>query len=170
MTESVDRMRSEAKRIREACLLAAERQYAAETPWYHWNYWLGIPSTILAAIAGAAAFSRLTNSEFVAGGIAIVVAILSALTTFLDPNKRASTHHTAAKAYETLYHSAGFFYRFESLNDLGDPKDLEKTLSALQAMFLELNKNSVAISGNAYKVAARKIAGNNGEVVRDPGE
>jgi hypothetical protein len=111
MTDTLNRIRAEAKHIAEASLLAAERHYAAETPWYHWNYLLGIPSTILAAVAGAAAFSKIAHSELVAGGISIVVAILSSLTTFLDPHKKASTHHNSAKAYEALYHNAGFFYR-----------------------------------------------------------
>jgi hypothetical protein len=164
MSDAIDRMRAEAKRIKEASLLAAERHYAAETPWYHWNYSLGIPSTVLAAAAGAAAFSKY---GVVAGGISIVVAVLSSLTTFLDPNKRASIHHASAKAYEALYHSAGFFYRFESLNDNADTEDLEQKLSALNSAFLELNKSSAAIGGRAYRIADENIKEKRGEVVRD---
>jgi hypothetical protein len=170
VNETIDRMRAEAKRIKEASLLAAERHYAAETPWYHWNYSLGIPSTVLAAVAGAAAFSKQAHSEFVAGGISIVVAVLSSLNTFLDPHKRASSHHASAKDYEALYHSAGFFYRIESLNESSDTKDLAQKLTALNSTFSELNKNSLAISGRAYRIADGNIQEKRGEVVRDPAD
>jgi hypothetical protein len=167
VSEPASRFRAEAKRIREASLWAAERHYAAETPWYYWNYALGIPSTILAAAAGVAAFSKMASS---AGVVSILVAVLSSLTTFLDPHKKASVHHMAAKEYEALYHRAGYFYRVECLTDKVVPRDLETKLSALESKFSELNRNSPAIPGRAYRTAEQKIKNNTGEVVRDPGE
>ena len=35
MAQEIQLFREEAKRIRITALLAAERHYAAETPWYH---------------------------------------------------------------------------------------------------------------------------------------
>jgi hypothetical protein len=165
-----ERIRAEAKRISDASLLAAERHYAAETPWYNWNYILGVPSTILAALAGAAAFSKLNHSEIVAGSISIVVAILSSLTTFLDPHKKATAHHQSAKDYEALYHNAGFFYRVQSLGEKVEPTKLEQKLETLVSKLNELNRNSPAIPGSAYKIANQKIKENRGEVVRDPSQ
>ena len=166
----MDRIRQEAKRIQEQSLWAAERHYAAETPWYIWNYLLGIPTTILAAVAGAAAFSKVNNSEFVAGCISILVAILTSLITLLDPHKKASIHHNSAKAYETLYHNSDFFYRIESLNEMVDLQELEKKLHDLNSKLNELNQSSPAIPGRAYRIAEQNIKAGKGEVIRVPEE
>jgi hypothetical protein len=153
-------------RIQQESLLAAERHYAAETIWYHTNFWLGIPSTVLAAIAGAAAFSKIANSEFVAGSIAILVAILTSLTTFIDPKKTFTAHHLAAKEFESLYHQAGFFYRLVSHGAISDA-ELEKRLEELRSTFIQHCKQSLPISGAAHKHAYAVIAGKiPGEVLR----
>ena len=34
-----DQLKQEAERLEQLCLIAAEQHYAAETPWYHANYW-----------------------------------------------------------------------------------------------------------------------------------
>jgi hypothetical protein len=135
MVEVIEQYRAEADRIRGASLWAAERHYAAETPWYYAVYWFGIPTTVLSAIAGAAAFSKITNSALLAGSISITVAILSSLMTFLDPSRKATIHHTAAKSYEALYHEAGYFRRIELL--LISPEVSSYSRGILQGRFLE---------------------------------
>ncbi|CCE05789.1 conserved hypothetical protein [Bradyrhizobium sp. STM 3843] len=163
------RIRAEAASIQNASLLAAERHYAAETPWWHWNLIIGIPATVLAAVAGAAAFSNITHSELVAGSISIIVAILSSLTTFIDPKKTFADHHASAKAYEALYRQAGFFYRIESLAESADEGTLQTKLSELSLRFNQLNERSLPISGSAIRHAAAVIKGDKpGEVIRDP--
>ena len=164
---ALERIRNEAKHIHGASYWAAERHYAAETPWYQANYWLGVPTVVLAAIASASAFSN-WKGGVAAGLLSIAVAVLSSLNTFLNPNKKANAHHSSAKAYESLYHAAGYFYRIESLKDGANVTDLEKRLAKLSKDLDELNKNSLALSGQAYRVAEEKIRKNRGEVVRDP--
>ena len=164
--EIIEPIRGEAKRIEYLCLWAAERHYAAETPWYYLNYWLGIPSTISAALAGAIAASKQPYSEWIAAGIALFAAVLTSLLTFLDPYKKASIHHTLAKNYESLYHAAGFFLRFESVKENTDPQEIEKKLYALVTRFNELLQSSPAIPGHAYKTAEHNIKGGEGEVLR----
>ena len=168
--DTVDRLRTEATRIRLAALPAAERHYAAESPWYYTVYWLGVPSSILAAVAGATAFSELKYSGAIAGGISIVVAVLSALSTFLDPAKKAAAHHLAAKGYEALYHNAGFFCRIEALDDSIQLGNRTKLLSALKDKLNELGAASPPIPGRAAKRAQLNIERGWGEVVRDPQE
>jgi hypothetical protein len=164
----VEQLRAEALVIREAALIGAERHYAAETPWYYSIYWLGLPSAVLSAIAGAAALSQYPQSSYVAGGISIIVAILSSLMTFLDPSKRANAHHTAAKGYERLYHEAGFFYRIEALDGADDIKQRKVRLTELAKKRNDLDEASPAIPGRAYEVAEKHIKEDDGEVVRDP--
>ncbi|HEY9826674.1 MAG TPA: SLATT domain-containing protein [Stenomitos sp.] len=167
MPNALERIRNEAKHIHGASYWAAERHYAAETPWYQANYWLGVPSVILAAIASASAFSN-WKSGVAAGILSIAVAVLSSLNTFLNPNKKANAHHSSAKADESLYHAVGYFYRIESLKDGANVTELEKRLTKLSKDLDDLNKNSSELSGRAYRIAEEKIKNNRGEVVKDP--
>jgi hypothetical protein len=168
MAQGVELFRDEAKRVRLTALLAAERHYAAETPWYHMVYYLGIPSTILSAVAGAAAFSKIEKSEIVAGSISIIVAILTSLMTFLDPTKKAELYHATAKSYEGLYHQSGYFGRVELAKENPDINKCEEALKLLIAKLNELNESSPSIPGRAYRIAEKNIINNRGEVVRDP--
>jgi hypothetical protein len=161
-------IRSEAKRIRQGSLSAAERHYAAETPWFYLIYSLGITSTFFAACAGVLTFWDHPSSKYVVGGISVVAAILSALLTFLDPAKRATEYHKTAKAYEALYHKAGFFLRFELLSETTDIATSVAKLESLHSQFTELNLASPVLSNRAYRVARSKMAKRIGEVVRAP--
>jgi hypothetical protein len=163
----IETLKTETEQLRNKSLTAAERHYAAETPWYHANYWFGIPAIMLAGVAGAAAFAKLDPTGIVSGVISTVVAVLSGLMTFLDPSKKADTHHRFAKAYERLYHETGFFSRVALHAETTPVSDLEKQLLALTAKFMDLNTTSPAISGRAQRVARGKLAENTGEVTRD---
>jgi hypothetical protein len=167
LSEQRERLRKEADQLQQESLLAAEEHYAAETLWYHLNYCLGIPATILAAVAGGAAFSKINHSEIVAGSLSIVVAILSSLTTFLDPKRIFSDHHAAAKGFESLYHRAGVIYRLSSLDENASDADLQKRIEELRASFIQLNQQRLAISALAHKRAREAVDGiRRGEVIR----
>ena len=167
LDEERERIRAEAQSIRRAALLAAERHYAAESPWYHMVYWLGIPATVLAALSGAAAFANLAGGV-VAGVISIIVAILTSLMTFLNPSTKGDAHHNATKGYEALYHSAGIFYRVESLSSTVDPSKQLDLLMTLSTTFNDLNKTCPVMSGWGLRRAGEAIKSGVGEVVRDP--
>lgn len=166
----IDSIKNEAHLLEELCLLAAERHYGAETPWYHINYLLGIPSTTIAAIAGATALSTFQNHEWVTAGIALLAAALSALLTFLDPYKRASVHHATARGYEALYHAAGRFVRLELNGDNMEQDVLENRLATLTTKFDELLQSAPPLPGSAYKTAERNLKRQQGEVLRIPRE
>lgn len=165
MQAARQRIRNEANRLLDATLRAAERHYAAETPWFYSAYWLGIPSVAFSAIASVALLSKLPHGNLLAGFLSIAVAVLSALNTFLDPHKKASAYHLSAKGYEALYHTVGYFYRVESLSENVDVATLEQRLGHLMSDFKKLNEHSLPISGRAYRVADAKIRDGSGEVV-----
>ena len=127
-------------------MLAAERHYAAEGPWYHLNYWLGIQSAVLAGLAGAAGLSQVTNSGVIAAVISFVVAALALLLTFLQPIRKADTFHRFAKGYEKLYNEIGYFYRVQSKVKGTDMADL---LSALDRFTKTFNKLPDYVSSSA---------------------
>lgn len=166
----MEKIIEEAKHLETLCLIAAERHYAAETPWFYWNYLLGIPSTILAAIAGTTALGDSPDAKYWAAGIALLAAGLTALLTFLDPFKKASNHHTTAKHYEALYHEAGFLQRFEATKNGASPAELQQHLVAMRSKFNDLLESSPAISGTAYRTAEKNLSCGKGEVLRIPGD
>ena len=166
MNDAKELLRKEAKGIQQACLIAAEEHYAAETPWFNARHWLGIPLALLSAVASAAAFSKINHSEILAGVISLMVAVLTALSSFLAPDKQANEHHKFAKDYERLYNEAGYFFRVESVISQADQTKLEEKLNALKTKFDDLNHSRPGITGKAYKVAAENIKNNTGEVIR----
>ena len=165
MDTPLERIRSEAKRIEKESRIAAERHYASETPWFQWTYFLGIPSTLLAGIASAAAFKQLANGT-VAGIVSIFVAVLSGLITFLNPNQKANAHHASAKGFEAVFRKAGFFYRVESLEDGKKLEDLQKSVTDMNAEYIQLSSAALAAPGAAYrKLEKLRTTGRGGEVI-----
>jgi hypothetical protein len=100
-----------------------------------------LPTAVLAAIAGVSALSQFDNHNIVAGVIAIIVAALTALTTFLDPNSKSNTHHSAGNLYNALRNKARIFYEIDSCVDCSD-RDLIDQLKELTNQRDELNQNS----------------------------
>lgn len=154
-------LKFEAHRITQQSLVAAERHYAAETPWYHMNYVLGVPSTLFAALAAASA-GEYKQVAVVAG---VLAAALTALLTFLDPHKRASAHHSVGRNFEALYNAAGFFERFELCAGGSDAVSLHTKLQKLDAQFHELLNSSPAVSPRAQAEAKQKVLNRTGEVL-----
>jgi hypothetical protein len=166
MDEAKELLRKEAKGIQLACLTTAEEHYAAETPWFSARHWLGVPLALLSAVASAAAFSKLNHSEILAGIISLMVAVLTALSSFLTPEKKANEHHKFAKDYERLYNEVGYFFRVESVIRQADLPKLEEKLIALKAKMEDLNHSRPGITKRAGRVAAEHIKNNTGEVIR----
>ena len=111
--------------------------------------------------------SQISNSGLLAGGISLLVAVLTSLLTFLSPTKKADTFHHFAKEYESLYHSIGAFYRlFSRLENVEIDEALEK-LQAFIERFNDLNRQSPAISLRAQRIAEKRLASGTGEVVQD---
>ena len=164
----LNRIRDEARRLEYQCLWAAERHYAAETPLYALNHWLGIPSAVLAAIAGTTAFTTFQHHEWVTAVIALSASVLTSLLTFIDPYKKASVHHRIGRGFEALYHDAGILARFEVERDNPNLPGLDAKLEALVTKFNELLQSSPGLPGHAYRTAAKNLATSKGEVLRVP--
>jgi hypothetical protein len=90
---------SELQRIEEDCIHSGKAHFNAGDRWARYHYWLGIPSVVLSALAGAAFFKDYGD---IAGIMSAIVAILTSLMTFLKPSERASTHKGSGDQYLTL--------------------------------------------------------------------
>jgi hypothetical protein len=86
---------------------------------------------------------------------------------FLDPSGQANAHHSAAKAYEALYHDAGTFCHVDSLSSDVDDDDKLEDFRSLADTLKGLNKSCPVISRYALRRPDRLMEQGKGEVVRD---
>ncbi|GFH63129.1 MAG: hypothetical protein ZNDK_0900 [Candidatus Desulfovibrio kirbyi] len=144
-------LRREAERLEEDVTYSSKSHFNAANIWENTTYGLGIPSTILAALAGAA---LIKNYPEWASACAMFASLLTGLMTFLKPNERAVIHREVGGRFLTLRNDARFFREFELLqteriNELSDK--LKELLTARN----ELNQKSPSIPRWAF-LAARK--------------
>jgi SMODS and SLOG-associating 2TM effector domain family 4 len=151
-----DKIIREAKRLEESTLFSFKGHHHAARGWTDRNLWLGIPTVVISAVIGAAAFSQYSK-EFpwvgiLAGFLAIAVAILSGITTFLNPNDKESSHLIAAHGFDTLNNDSRLFWAIECWQESSD-EVLTSKLRELVERKNELNSSSPQIPPWAYKKA-----------------
>lgn len=144
-------LRREAERLEEDALYSSKGHFNAEDTWVRRNYWLGVPATVLGAVAGA---TLIKSQPEWATAFTLLASLLTGLMTFLKPNERAALHRAAAGQFLALRNEARFFREIELLrSDRLD--DLPERLKTLSAARNELNLKSPSIPRRAF-VAARK--------------
>lgn len=147
----ISALRREAERLEEDATYSSKGHFNAEDTWVRRNYWLGVPATALAAVAGAA---LIKSHPDVASVFTLVASLLTGLMTFLKPNERAAMHRAAGGQFLALRNDARFFREVELLQT-DRVNELPERLKALSAMRNELNQKSPSIPRRAF-VAARK--------------
>ena len=120
----------EAKRIEEDSLLSSKGHFYAAQFWTNIHLWIGIPTAVLAAIAGGSALSQFDYHELIAGILALVAAALIAIATFLNPNERAATHLRAGNQYNALRNNSRIFHEI----NMDGSQDSEKAIEQIGEM------------------------------------
>ena len=146
----------EAKRIEEGTLYSSKGHFQAAAFWRRLQFYLGLPTTLLASVLAAAAFSDLFPEKAMAGWISIVVAALSGLTTFLNPNETSASHFDAGNKYDALHNSSRIFWTIDC-NGSDSDVVLTNKLKDLSEQKNELNRKSPQIPFWAYWTAKRGI-------------
>ena len=100
----------EGKRIEENCLYTAKGHFVVAQFWTKFHLRIGIPTVILAAITGASVLARFDNYYIITGISSIIVVMLTAITTFLNPKERANIHLTSGNNYDSLLSRALIFW------------------------------------------------------------
>lgn len=142
----------EAMRIEESALLSSKGHFNAAALFGKVHISLGLPMVVLAAVAGASAFSRFDKDGTLTGALAIVVVILSSISTFLNPNKRASEHLNAGNKYDALLNKVRIFRTIECWEQSSD-QVLSERLKRHSEDKTTLNQNSPQIPWLAYRLA-----------------
>lgn len=146
----------EAQRIEEATTHSSKGHFAAAAAWRGMHVSLGIPTTILASIAAASAFSKVDSAHSITGWISIAVAVMSALTTFLNPSAKANAHCAAGNTYGALRDKTRIYRTIELLNEPDEA--LAKRLHQLSNEKNDLNQKSPQIPWFGRYFAQRGIA------------
>lgn len=161
-----DAIIQEAKRIHENCLHTSKSHFVEASFWTKFHLLIGIPTVVLAAIAGALAFASFSCGNILVGTLAIIVTILSAVATFLNPKERSSDNLTAGNNYDSLLTRVRIFWtiecrREESINVL------EENLKSFSAERDRLNRESPQPPWWAYKKAKKGIEEGEAEYIVD---
>jgi hypothetical protein len=135
-----------AKNIENEAENVAEEHYKTSTRWSRINLWLGLPTTILAALSGTSALAQFDYHNIIAGIIAMVVASLAAVSTFLNSNEKAERHQSAGDNYSTLRNLAHNLAEVDYWEK--DTPALSQKLDELTKQLNELNKNSPMVSNS----------------------
>lgn len=144
----------EARRIEEDATYSSKRHFEAHDIWSRRHLIVGIPAVVLSVLAGANVVADAwpkANALF-----ALVVAILTALLTFLKPSEKAAAHKAAGDQYLTLRNDARLFRNIELAT--GKPiDDLRGDLKTLAKRRNEINAASAQTPSAAFTRARRGI-------------
>ena len=143
----------ECSRVEEDCLYSAKGSFEAARSWGHVHLILGIPTALIAAVAGVSAFND--YPEF-AGGLAILAAALSAISTFLNPSEKAQAFSQAGNRYNSLKAHARFL-REVTARTAATPEEQAAELGEIMAKKDKLSQESPIIPRHAFERARKGI-------------
>lgn len=155
-SKTKDEIVKEAKRIEETLLFSAKGHHEAAGFWGNFHLIMGLPIVILSAIAGAAALVTFDNGHYVAGGLSLIVTVLSSVVTFLNPNERVSVHRDAGNNFDSLMNQARIFWAIDCWRTDSE-QVLTERLKWLSEQKDDLNRKSPQIPRWAYRKAKKGI-------------
>jgi hypothetical protein len=149
--------------MEEDCLYSAKGCFEAARTWHGVHLGLGIPTVVAAAVAGVSAFN---DHPLAAGILAILVAALSAVSTFLNPSEKAHTYHSVGNRYNGLRARARFLREISSRSGATSEEQATELKSILTDKD-ELSKESPIIPRSAFERARKGIEAGEATYVAD---
>jgi hypothetical protein len=155
-TSNLDALKREASRIEEDALYSARGHFEAAGRWAKLHLSIGLPSAVLAALAGVSALSEFEHHDLIAAILSISVAALTAVATFLNSSARQHSHHEAGTEFAALRNQARI-YREIGIDTSSDVNSLVEELKILAKQRDDLNAGSPQIPRWAFRRARRAI-------------
>lgn len=155
---SLEPIEKEAARVAEDSLYSAKAHFEAGRRWGKIHLAMGLPIALLAGIAGVSALSGMPRTAAV---VAFVVAGLTGVMTFLNPERRAASHDTAGTQYLSLRNSLRFFKSIDlpRMNDQAAVDGLKELANHRDG----LNESSPPIPRWAFQAARKGIESGEGD-------
>jgi hypothetical protein len=110
----------------------------ATSAWRRIYFALGVPTTALAAIAGA---SALAHYRIVAAVFALTAAVASALMTFTNPAGQVAEHRKASSRYQAVANRARLLWQVGCVGETGT-ESLRQDLGDLVEEWSRANEGS----------------------------
>ncbi|GAA4911238.1 hypothetical protein LX16_2594 [Stackebrandtia albiflava] len=144
-------LRTEIKTLSDAARLAAEAEAKRAVLWGRVHLALGLPTAIVATVAGATSLIS-TTGRIAAGVLALCAAAMSAASSFLGSDTRASDAERRAAAFTTVAVDA----RVLATHGLDETDDggLRRSLTSLVDRFEAIQVGDLA-SAEVLKAAER---------------
>lgn len=166
VSKTKDEIIKESKRIEESLLYSSKGHFAASSFWTNFHLWIGGFVMLLSAIAGASALSQFDPRHIFAGSISILVAALSSVMTFLNPNEKASAYLNAGNSYDSLMNKIRIFWAIDCWRDESE-QVLTERLKYFSEQKDKLNQSCPQIPRWAYNVACKGIKDGEGAYMID---
>ena len=142
-----------ARHIERETSISALAQRMAANLWNSIFYLLGIPSVVLAAVAGASALADHPN---LAAGLALGAAATSAVTTFMKPGEQADAHRRSSSRYRSIENEARNFWEVQCA-DTASADGLKRDLDALTTKWNKENEAAPHVWSRLYNRAKEQL-------------
>lgn len=142
----------EAQRLEEDLLWSMTACFQIATIWRTLHWFIGIPAVLAAAITGVKALKAAEGDNLVY--FAVASAVLSALSTFINPSRSAREFHNSGVRCSAL---KGKLRRFWQIDLTEDSPNHRKTLEKLADEKSHLMETMPHTGGVAYWLAKRSI-------------
>lgn len=156
ITKTLVAIVAEAKRIEENCMVTSKSHFVVAHFWSKFHLCIGIPTLILALIAGMFAFANFEYHDAIAGVISFIVTISTGVSLFLNPDEKSKMYLTSGNNYDSLLSRVRIFWSIDCWKN-----DSEETLTAKLKDFSEqrdrLNRDCQQPPKWAYKIAKKGI-------------
>ena len=126
---TLEEIKAEAQRIETQALASTGAYETSAKPWEYLNLWIGIPTTLGAA---AASISVIENHPVTSIILEILVAIGTAVITFVDPKEKYIERMEASTSFRNLSNDARVFGNIDCA--------LDQPLNLLAVRIRELNQ------------------------------
>lgn len=153
MDDFAQALTRESHRIEEDTLYSAKGHFEAQGRWSKVYLWVGLPTAVIAGVAGVAALSSHTT---ISAALSIAVAAATAVLTFLNPSEKATAHLVAGNKYNALRNNARIFREIE-LQSGATQQELAARIKELAAERDTFNRDSPAIPRWAFEAARKGI-------------
>lgn len=149
---------NEAQRIEESALCSSKGHFAASSFWANFHLWLGIPMVVMAVIAGS---SFIGDNNILGALLSLVIAILSGVITFLNPNQKSGAHLSAGNNYDALLNEVRILRTIDCWREDSE-QILTERLKNFSSQKSKLNQSSPQIPWWAYQMAMRGVRAGEG--------
>ena len=169
MNHAIEAIKGEASEIEKEAAFWAVAHRLHGRKWEKRNLQIGLPAALLAATAGGVIFGSLPKENIIPGSVAMAVAVLTAMTAFLSPAERSTSHRASSARFAEIRRRANLLRDLHCV--LADDSDREgidelvSTIEELTKMLSEAEQSAPPLSETTRKRAKSELAEGLPEVV-----